>query len=406
MRWTEQRNFEAVLGALERGTLRVDELITDRLPLARAVQGYGKIRDETDTLGVVLEYPARVERSAAVLVSQRAAPAAGDVVAGLIGAGNFARSVLLPALGKTRARLAYVANRTAAVARHTAEKFGAEQAVSDYRQLLADDRVNLVLITVGHELHARLVREALEAGKHVFVEKPLALDLEQLDEVTSAVRAAADRQVVVGYNRRFSPHTEKIRSLIGSRGGPLCMSITVNAGELPADHWTQDPERGGGRIIGEACHFIDLLAFLADSSVVAVSSSMVGEGPAVREDKMAIVLRLADGSIGTINYFANGARAYPKERLELFGDGRVLQLDNFRTTRGWGFRGFGSFRTTRQDKGHVAELAALVERVGRGGEPLMRFDRLRNISLASFAAVRAARERTTVELAPLTGEAG
>ncbi len=276
--------------------------------------------------------------------------------------------------------------------------------MTDYRRLLEDDRVNAIFVVVGHHLHAKFVTEALEAGKHVFVEKPLALDIEGLDAVTAAAGRAPDRHVIVGYNRRFSAHTKKMRSLLASRSGPLCMNMTVNAGEIPAEHWTQDPERGGGRIIGEGCHFIDLLSYLADSPVVTVSASMVGQGPAVREDKISIVLGLADGSIGTVNYFSNGPRTYPKETLELFFDGRALRMDNFRATKGYGISGFSGMKSRRQDKGHATEIAAFVDRLRQGGEPLMAFDRLRNVSLASFAAVRAARERATIAIASMTGE--
>ena len=404
VRWTEQRNFEAVLGAIGDGRVTPDRLITDRVPLAQAVTAYDKIREEPNVLGVVLEYPERTREAPAIRTIQTTSPAAGQVVAGVIGAGNFAKGILLPALAKSSAQLAYVADRNSAAAKHGAQRFGAAEAVTDYRRLLEDDGVNAIFVVVGHHLHAKFVTEALEAGKHVFVEKPLALDIEGLDAVTAAAGRAPDRHVIVGYNRRFSAHTKKMRSLLASRSGPLCMNMTVNAGEIPAEHWTQDPERGGGRIIGEGCHFIDLLSYLADSPVVTVSASMVGQGPAVREDKISIVLGLADGSIGTVNYFSNGPRTYPKETLELFFDGRALRMDNFRATKGYGISGFSRMKSPRQDKGHATEIAAFVDRLRQGGEPLMAFDRLRNVSLASFAAVRAARERATIAIASMTGE--
>jgi len=404
VRWTEQRNFEAVLGAIGDGRLTPDRLITDRIPLAEAMAAYDKIREDRHVLGVVLDYPKEARRAPTVVTAQSASPGSNDVVAGVIGAGNFAKGILLPALSKTSAQLAYVADRNSAAARHGARRFGAREAVTDYRRLLDDDRVNAIFVVVGHHLHAKFVTEALDAGKHVFVEKPLALNADELTRVTVAAGQAPDRQVIVGYNRRFSAHTTKMRELLAARSGPLCMNMTVNAGEIPADHWTQDPERGGGRIIGEGCHFIDLLCFLADSPVVTVSATMVGEGPAVREDKVSIVLGLADGSVGTVNYFSNGPRSYPKETLEVFSDGRALKLENFRTTKGYGFQGFSGLKTPRQDKGHAAEIAAFVERVAVGGEPLMAFDRLRNVALASFAAVRAARERSTIAIDSTAGD--
>ncbi|HXV76389.1 MAG TPA: bi-domain-containing oxidoreductase [Candidatus Polarisedimenticolaceae bacterium] len=406
VRWTEQRNFGAVLAAMHNGTLRVDPLITDRLPFDRAIEAYDKIRGDANTLGVVLRYSPEVKRTPSVAGTVRPSSAVNGVVAGVIGAGNFAKGVLIPALAATSAELAYVASRTPASARHAAAKFGAGQAVSDHRLVLDDRRVNAVFIVVGHDQHARFACEALAAGKHVFVEKPLALDVAQLGELTRAVAAAPGLQLAVGYNRRFSAHTQKARALLAARSGPLCMSITVNAGEIPSDHWIQDAARGGGRIIGEACHFIDLLSYLAGCEIRTVGAQMVGPGPAVREDKMTIVLGFADGSLGTVHYFANGPRGYPKETLECFADGRALRVENFRVTRGFGYRSLRRFRTARQDKGHRAELAAFVDRVRHGGEPLMPFDGLLNVSLASIAAVRAARERAIVEIASIAGEVG
>ena len=203
---------------------------------------------------------------------------------------------------------------------------------------------------------------------------------------------------MVGFNRRFSPHIVRMKQLLQGRSEPLCMVMTVNGGPIPPDHWIQDPERGGGRIIGEGCHFLDLLSHLAGSAIRSVAAIMIGGGVAVREDKMSIILGFADGSVGTVNYFANGSKNYPKEMLEVFSNGRVLRMENFRSTRGYGFRGFSKFRTARQNKGHDREMAAFVERVARGGEPLIPFQELTNVTRASFAAMESARAGRVVEL--------
>ncbi|HYW79556.1 MAG TPA: bi-domain-containing oxidoreductase, partial [Thermoguttaceae bacterium] len=375
VRWTEQRNFEAVLGALRAGRLDVDPMVTHRLPFSEALSAYETIQSDQTALGVLLEYPREVDRAPAVTVAQDAAtPVEGKATIGIIGAGGFAKGVLLPALAKTPARLAYLADLNAAAAQHGAKKFSVGTAVTDYRLILDDANVDAVFVVVGHHLHARFVCEALEAGKHVFVEKPLAMNAEELDRVAQAASKASDRIVMVGFNRRFSPHTIKIRKLLAGRSEPLCMSMTVNGGSIPVDHWIQDPDRGGGRIIGEGCHFIDLLAHVADSPVTTVSAMMVGEGVAVRDDKTVIQLAFADGSIGTVNYFSNGSKSYPKETLEVFSDGRVLRMENFRQTVGYGFDRFKKFKTPRQDKGHDAEMAAFVDRISAGGEPLIPFD--------------------------------
>jgi len=390
--------------------------------------------------------------------------ARGDrIEVGVIGAGNYARSTLLPALARTKARLAAVADINGVAAGHAARKFGAGKAITDYHEILGDPAVQAVVVLVGHHLHARFVCEALEAGKHVFVEKPLAIDEGQLAEVVQTYEGVTVRSLdtlgtglaqgvprqarddknkvmvslsnhelgtgsvepftflMVGFNRRFSPHTVKIRELLAGRTEPLTMTMTVNAGCIPPENWVQDPERGGGRIIGEGCHFIDLLSYLAGSPVKTVAAAMVGGNGPVREDKMSILLGFADGSVGTVHYFANGSKSYPKETLEVFSDGRVIRMENFRVTTGFGFKGFRSFRTWRQDKGHQAEIAAFVKAValgqaqdargnkGNGNNPvfsesytLIPFEQIVNVTRASFAAVAAARTGKVLEVVALT----
>lgn len=449
VRWTEQRNFEAVLEAMRSGQLRVKELITHRIPLNSASEAYGPVLHDPTALGIVIEYPeisattehrpVRAKRNEIASASPRNDDVQkgldsrrrgnDSVTVGVIGAGNFARSTLLPALSRTDAKLAAVADINGVAAAHAARKFGAEKAVSDYRLILDDPAVQAVFVLVGHHLHARFICEALEAGKHVFVEKPLAITEVQLEEVIAAYggkgidschrwndaegcgndakRSESDalrhargegKMVMLGFNRRFSPHTMKIKDLLRGRTEPLCMTMTVNAGFIPPDDWTQDPERGGGRIIGEGCHFIDLLSHLADSPVVQVSAQMVGGNGPVRDDKMSILLGFADGSAGTVHYFSNGSKSYPKETLDIFGDGRVIRMENFRLTRGYGFRGFRSFRTWRQDKGHRAEVAAFISAVASGGPPVIPFDEIINATRASFAAVESAGARKVIFL--------
>lgn len=423
VRWTEQRNFEAVLEAIRAGQLRVNELITHRFPLREAPGMYEKVLHDPGALGIVIEYPHATleimtsEKMGQVSISHKEKEDGKNGTAtifsdenkiavpifpthvGIIGAGNYARSTLLPALARTKAKLAVVADINGVAAAHASRKFGADKAVSDYRLLLNDPRIQAVFVLVGHHLHARFVCEALEAGKHVFVEKPLALTEAELIRVEEAAAQAPDRLLMVGFNRRFSPHVVKMKELLAGRTGPLCMTMTVNAGFVPPESWVQDPERGGGRIIGEGCHFIDLLSYLAGSPVTRISAIMVGGNGPLREDKMSILLSFTDGSVGTVHYFANGSKSYPKETLEVFGDGRVIRMENFRLTSGYGFKEFRSFRTWRQDKGHRAEIAAFVERVAAGGPPLIPLDQLLNVTRASLAAVESAETGKVIPIA-------
>lgn len=398
VRWTEQRNFEAVLDTMHAGRLDVSGLITNRFPIADGASAYETISNDRHALGVLLEYPREVRRETRVTVTQQPAVPVGTPSFGVIGAGNFAKMSLMPALQAAGARVAAIADLNSAVAFHLARKFGAGQAVTDYHAILEDPSISGVFIVVGHNLHAKFVCECLAAGKHAFVEKPLAMSVEEMDLVREAVHKAPGRQVMVGFNRRFSPHIVRAKQLLAGRSEPLAMSMTVNAGCIPPNVWVHDPVLGGGRIIGEGCHFIDLLSFLAGSPIATVAAVQMGPGVPIRQDKMSIVLGFADGSVGTVNYFANGAKNYPKERLEVFSDNRVLVVDNFRRTDGYGFKGFRNFKTSRQDKGHRAEFAEFVRRIATGGEPLIPFDQLEQITLASLAAVESAITGKTIHL--------
>lgn len=397
VRWTEQRNFEAVLEMLASGRLDVSRLITHRYPLAEAAKAYEAVGNR-QSLGVVLQYEESINLERRIEIAPAKASASAEAVVGVIGAGTFSKATLLPALAKSGARIAYVANLSGVGGKHLATKYHAGQAVTDHQMILDDPQVTAVLIAVGHHLHAQFVCEALAAGKHVFVEKPLAIDAAQLRRVLEAAHQHPDRQIMVGFNRRFSAHVVKARKLLHGRSEPLAMAMTVNAGMIPPQHWVHDPLRGGGRIIGEACHFVDLMAFLCGSRIRTVSAVMMEERSAALRDKMAIALTFEDGSIGTVNYLANGSKKYPKEQLELFSEGRVLRIDNFRRTSGFGFRRFRKFTTWRQDKGHAAEFAAFAQVITAGGEPLIPLAESVNVTLACFAALASAEENRTITL--------
>jgi predicted dehydrogenase len=368
VRWTEQRNFEAALDLMAAGSLQTERLTTHRFPINQAMDAYQLVA-EGGGLGIILEYQnLGADQVPPSIVSLPKAPPPGvaDVVIGMIGAGNYSANTLLPALSKTGARMRLIVSSRGVTATHLGKKFGFEQAGTDARQVFADPEINTVIITTRHDSHAELVASGLRANKRVFVEKPLALTETELQMLEAEWQAAENPFVVVGFNRRFAPLLITMKRLLAGRTEPRAMIMTVNAGALPAVHWTLNPEIGGGRIIGEGCHFLDLLRYLAGAPITEAHAIFQRNGGAVRPDVASLDLRFANGSIGTVHYFANGSKDFPKERLEVFCGEGVLRLDNFRELQGFGWPGFTRQKLRRQDKGHAAEMAALIEAVRIG----------------------------------------
>jgi predicted dehydrogenase/threonine dehydrogenase-like Zn-dependent dehydrogenase len=382
VRWTEKRNFQTVLSAISNGKLDVKPLITEEVPLADFDKIYGNIGTSKSVASILVysnqeEIPTRK-------VEVGAGKGKGGAL-GIVGAGNFTNAMILPALKKNGTSVKYIASSGGLSAKTLANKFGVNYATSDYKEILADDEVKLVLITTRHNLHASMALACLEAGKHVFVEKPLALRLSEVDDIIAQAEKS-EKSVVVGFNRRFSPHMEKIKKALGEASGPINICATMNAGFIPKDVWIHDMEVGGGRIIGEACHYIDLLVYLTGSPVTAVCMNAMGKNPEENTDNASILLRFENGSNGTINYFANGSKSYSKERIEVYSQERTFVCDNFRITQGYGAKGFGKLKT-KQDKGHVEQFRRLSEFSKIGGDPIIPINEIINVSKASILAV-------------------
>ncbi|MDA7744289.1 bi-domain-containing oxidoreductase, partial [Porticoccaceae bacterium] len=370
VRWTEQRNFEAVLDLMASGSINVKSLITHRFKIDDAVKAYQKL-DDRSSLGILLDYQGATEESVSkntVKLSEKIPSPAQKGNVAFIGGGNYASRVLIPAFKRAGANLTALVTSGGMSAVHHGKKNGFLKASTDIEQAL-DDTVDSVVIATQHNLHASQTVKALETGKHVFVEKPLALTHEEIDKI-EASQKVANTMVMVGYNRRFSPHIQKIKSLLDAKPSPKTFIMTMNAGEIPKEHWTQDAEIGGGRIIGEACHYIDLMRFLAGSKIKSFNAVKMGENDFVEvtEDKALISLTFEDGSMGSIHYFANGGKSFPKERIEVFCDNAVLQLDNFRKLRGFGWKGFNKMNLWSQDKGQENCVGAFMESVREGRE--------------------------------------
>lgn len=373
VRWTEQRNFEAVLDMMAMGQLDVKPLISHRFAVTEADKAYELVGGAAPSLGILLTYPgAVIDESArtvflhgSVCIGQSAGghAATGRAVVSFLGSGNYATAVLIPAFKAAGAELRSVASGAGVSGLHAGRKHGFAETTTDSGRLFADATTDAVVITTRHDSHAYYVQKGLEAGKHVFVEKPLCLTSEDLDAIAGAA-GESGRMLMVGFNRRFAPQVQKMKALLTSVSGPKALVITVNAGAIPANHWTQDQEVGGGRIVGEACHFIDLLRFLVGEPIVSYQRTVMA---APTQDTVTLQLAFADGSIGTVHYFANGSKAFPKERVEVFAGGRVLQLDNYRRLTGFGWPGFKAMKLWRQDKGQKACALAFVDALERGG---------------------------------------
>jgi predicted dehydrogenase len=408
IRWTEGRNFEAVVGLLENGKLKVESLITHRFPIEQAAEAYEIItgKKKEPFLGVLLTYPVEQLSSSPVVqlssstgkLNNRITEKPNNrITIGVLGAGLFANATLLPALKKVKdVELVGIASSGGLHAAHSGKKFGFRYACSDEEQILNDPDINTVLILTRHDTHADLAVRALQAGKHVFVEKPLAINGNQLlviqEQLQITPQGQATHQLLtVGFNRRFAPLAQQLHNSLATRQEPLYMHYRVNAGYIPLNHWTHDPEQGGGRIIGEGCHFIDFLAFLAGSAPVSVSAVALPDGGKYREDNVSMTFTFADGSIGIVDYLANGDKSFPKERVEVFCGGMVAVLDDFRvleTVRD------GKRKTAKlwsQDKGHFSEMQALVRAI-RAGVPPISYEQLIGVTKASFAAVESIRK--------------
>jgi predicted dehydrogenase/threonine dehydrogenase-like Zn-dependent dehydrogenase len=389
VRWTEQRNFEAILNMLGSGKLNVKPLISHRFSFDEALTAYQIIAENREPyLGILLDYGVNgplnnnnesehASRQVILKTIQNTVRHKTSIVAAVIGAGNFTGQVILPVLKKSGIRLKTIASSGGISSTHQGSKNGFEISTTDTQQIFSDPEINTVFITTRHDSHFDFVMKGINSGKHVFVEKPLCLSSTELEEIkkTYLSRVQDDPRLIlfIGFNRRFAPQIMKMKTLLGSGNSPKSMIMTVNAGQIPAEHWIHDPKVGGGRIIGEACHFIDLLRFLADceirkSRVISMASGL--------SDTVSLQIEFSDGSIGTIHYFANGCKAFPKERLEVFCENKVLQLDNFRMLKGFGWKNFRKMKLFKQDKGHAGGIAAFLQAIENGTDNPIPFDEI------------------------------
>lgn len=395
VRWTEKRNFEAILQAISNQSIDVKSLITERVSLLNFDTIYENMSG-SKSIASILEYSPKVEAIKRVISVNSNNFEGQKGVLGIIGAGNFTSAMILPSLKKCQASIKYIASSGGLSGTTLAKKFNISNSTSDYSEILKDEEVDLVMITTRHNLHAKMIVEVLKSNKHVFVEKPLALNIDELNEVLTTYNLK-NKTITVGYNRRFAPLAQKMKSLLGKSETPINIVATMNAGSIPANVWVHDMEIGGGRIIGEACHYIDLCSFLTGSKVVSVCMNAMGKNPEENTDNASILLKYENGSNAVINYFSNGSKAYSKERLEVYHQERTLVMDNWRKLKGFGFKGFSS-TTSRQDKGHQNQFNYLVDSIKKGGDAIIPVDELINTTKASFAAIESLKSNSWIKL--------
>jgi predicted dehydrogenase len=404
VRWTEGRNFEAVVDLLASGKLKIAPMITHRFPIEQAAEAYEIItgKKKEPFLGVLLTYP---ESDSGVAVSRITFPVShptgqtGTVKLGVLGAGLFANATLFPVIkGIDGLELVGIASAGGLHAQHSAKKFGFAYATSEDDEILKDAAINTVAILTRHGMHAGLVVRALQAGKHVFVEKPLAVTAEQLEEVNQTLTASSQKLMTVGFNRRFAPLTRRLQEFLTARTEPLFMNYRINAGPIPLNHWTRDPVQGGGRIIGEGCHFVDFLTCLAGAAPLSVSASALPDNGRYREDNISMTFSFPDGSVGVVDYLANGDKSFPKERVEVFCGGRIAVLDDFRTLE-MRQAGHRSVVKKAQDKGWKEEWVEFTNAIRAGGQPPIPYEQLFGVTRATFAAMQALHEGKRINIA-------
>ena len=404
VRWTEGRNFEAVVDLLSSGRLKVAPLISHRFPIEEAPEAYEIItgKKKEPFLGIVLTYPQGPSIVPGSRISFKTTPAAPDrfvlnkdkgpyVTLGVLGAGLFANATLLPAIkGIKNIELVGIASSKGLHAQHSAKKFGFAYATSNDEDILNDPSINTVAILTRHDSHAGLLIRALQAGKHVFVEKPLAINADQLSKVSEQLLTSTALLCAVGFNRRYAPLARQLHSLLLSRNEPLFMHYRINAGYIPLNHWTHAADQGGGRIIGEGCHFVDFLSFLAGAAPIAASAIGLPDNGRYCEDNVSMSFTFPDGSVGVVDYLSNGDKSFPKERLEVFCGGRIAVLDDFRSLE-MVYDGHRTAFKKPQDKGWKNEWIEFAEAIRTGGQPPIPYEQLVGVTRSTFAAVESLR---------------
>lgn len=394
VRWTEKRNFEAILQAIATKKLNVLSLITDTNELQNYNSIYGNIGN-SDSIASILKYTADVDITGSNITLSNKSYKSQKGVMAIIGAGNYTKATVMPMMKKLNANIKYIMSANGLTGTTTAKKYNIPNSTTNYQDVLTDEEVNAVIITTRHNSHASLVKQALRANKHVFVEKPLALKLDELQQIQKEYEAS-ESSLTVGFNRRFSPFIQDIKKQLGTANDPMNVVVTMNAGFIPQNSWVQDMATGGGRIVGEACHLVDLITFITGSKVQRVVMNALGPNPQENTDNATLVLQYENGSQGIINYFSNGSKAYSKERIEIFSQNRTAIIDNFRKSKYYGFNSSGMKKS--QDKGQYNQFKLFIDHITTGGGAIIPFDEIINTSKVVLLAIESMKRGSWIDI--------
>ena len=396
VRWTEKRNFEAILNAISTQAIDVKSLITEIVDLENYKEIYGEIGNSKAIASILNYKGSEYSNTVSITKPESKTNTSANKGIAIIGAGNFTKMTMLPAFKGLNAQLETIISSGGVSGTALAKKFSISKSSTNYDDVLQDKSINSVVITTRHNLHAPMVIKGLKAGKNVFVEKPLALNNEELENIVEAYKSS-NNTLTVGFNRRFSPFATKMKAVLGQSETPINVIATMNAGMIPSNVWVHDLAVGGGRIIGEACHFIDLITYLTGSKVMSVCMNAMGTDPEASTDNATLLLKYENGSTGVINYFANGSKSYAKERVEVYSQERTLVLDNWRVLKGYGFKGFKKMKS-KMDKGHKAQFSLLTDQINNGGKAIIPFEELVNTTKASFAAIESLKNNSWINV--------
>ena len=399
VRWTERRNFETILNLLENNTLDVKDLITDIYPLKDYKEIYSNLNSKKK-IASIIKYPTKnsdeLKKKETIVFKDHSYLSSKGVI-GLVGAGNFVKSKILPIIKKNKIKVKTIASLSGFKAAQIASKYLIPNNTTNFDIIFNDQDIDTIIIATRHDSHRELVIKSLKAGMNTFVEKPLALTKKELDEIEISLQNNPSSLLHVGYNRRFSPHVRAIKKTLGNNHGPLNMVLTMNAGSIPSNHWVHDLKIGGGRIIGEACHLLDLSVYLSGSLIESVCCSYFGDNLDLKTDNVSILLKHFDGSNSVIHYFSNGSKKYSKERVEVHNQGRTWIVDNYRSTYAYDVKKFNKLKT-KIDKGHNNQFTDFFKLIHEGGMPLIPLKEIFNVSKASFSIIESLKSKDWISV--------